>query len=300
MKHRLLKWMSWVPVVVFVLWSIGQLLKDRSIVLGVMFYMPSVLLTVAYAMFALIAGWKKSRWWILYAGLTVPPVACVLQLENRWTPGSVLQKPDSVCRLVHWNLCRPVSRWPEQRERLRALAADVIILSETTDSIREADFPEHQVLQLPGMLIACRGRMTTSKSLVPGGVVAAYQVHCELPEGSLDVIVADMTSNFRIWRHPYLKSLVECAIERKADLVVGDLNTPRRSLAFDELPDGYRHAYDAVGCGWSYTWPVPLPVLAIDHCLCGPETIPVNYELQTSWLSDHRIQILDFGKLSWE
>lgn len=78
---------------------------------------------------------------------------------------------------------------------------------------------------------------------------------------------------------------------------VGDFNAPRRSLAFSQLPTGFRHAYDAAGAGWSYTWPVPVSFLAIDQCIIGPRLKLVHYELQSTWMSDHRLQVVDFELL---
>lgn len=79
-----------------------------------------------------------------------------------------------------------------------------------------------------------------------------------------------------------------------ADIVVGDFNAPRRSRALSPLPSGFVHAYEATGSGWSYTWPIPFPVYAIDQCILGSRISPVVYDLESSWRSDHRRQILEF------
>jgi endonuclease/exonuclease/phosphatase family metal-dependent hydrolase len=81
--------------------------------------------------------------------------------------------------------------------------------------------------------------------------------------------------------------------------VLGDFNAVRRATQLQSLPEGYRHAYDAAGSGWSYTWPVPIPFLAIDHCLIGPRIQPIEYVLGTAH-SDHRWQRLDFHHQSPE
>lgn len=60
------------------------------------------------------------------------------------------------------------------------------------------------------------------------------------------------------------------------------------------LPDGYAHAYRTAGGGCGYTWPVPLPVYAIDHCLHGPRVEPIRYHLGTG-ASTHRYQMFDFS-----
>lgn len=77
--------------------------------------------------------------------------------------------------------------------------------------------------------------------------------------------------------------------------VVGDFNAPRRSRALCELPAGYRHAYDTAGTGCGYTWPVPIPMYALDHSLHSASIVPVRYTLESSVYSDHRLQIFDFA-----
>jgi vancomycin resistance protein VanJ len=78
------------------------------------------------------------------------------------------------------------------------------------------------------------------------------------------------------------------------DLVLGDFNAPRRSRALDPLPQGYTHAYEAVGHGWAYSWPMPLPVLAIDQTILSDRIEPFSYALHSTIVSDHRMQVLDF------
>ena len=65
-------------------------------------------------------------------------------------------------------------------------------------------------------------------------------------------------------------------------------------LALDALPEGYHHAYDQAGSGWSYTWPIPCPVWAIDQCIVGPRVQPLRYTQRSTTSSDHRMQIFDF------
>ncbi len=95
-------------------------------------------------------------------------------------------------------------------------------------------------------------------------------------------------------RDPRLRKLTALMQTERPDLVVGDFNSRRRSRALCPLPGGFEHAYDAAGSGWSYTWPVPCPVLAIDQCIVGTRITPVMYELTSTLRSDHRMQTLDF------
>lgn len=197
-------------------------------------------------------------------------------------------------RLVHWNLCRPEARWERQKQWIRSLDADVIVLSEISESVLDEDFEPYSIVRRGSMLVAAKWPIDATGSQVRGGAMHAFCVRA-LEQGKFPAImIADMTSALRLARDPYLRPLIARSVELQADIVVGDLNAPRRSLALSDLPPGYRHAYDSVGAGWSYTWPMPFPIMAIDHCMCGPRVQPVEYQLQSSVLSDHRLQILDF------
>lgn len=281
-----------------VLWTIGQILRDRFWLSGLMFYLPTPVLCawLALAAWRSRGGGSARTRRVFFTVLLAGPLLFVLVIENHWqflSPAAPVTGRS--LRLVHWNICRPVFSWHRQCDVLLGLNADVIVLSEVTASVRHTDLSGYNVIRLGDMLVAARGPLQASGSLVRGGAMQAHEVRCELESGPLRIIVGDMTSKLMLHRDPWLQPLIDVARERQAHFVVGDMNAPRRSRAFAPLPDGFRHAYDAVGNGWSYTWPVPLPVLAIDQCICGPGIRPLQYELQSTLLSDHRIQILDFA-----
>jgi endonuclease/exonuclease/phosphatase family metal-dependent hydrolase len=80
------------------------------------------------------------------------------------------------------------------------------------------------------------------------------------------------------------------------DVVIGDFNTPRRASGLSPLAPGYVHAYDARGEGWSYTWPVPVPVVAIDQCIVASGVDVSKYRLVSTRASDHRLQEIELSR----
>jgi endonuclease/exonuclease/phosphatase (EEP) superfamily protein YafD len=113
---------------------------------------------------------------------------------------------------------------------------------------------------------------------------------------ALKILAVDIVSSPRVARDPQLRRLVEWIGRERPDLVVGDFNAPRNSLALTHLPAGYRHAYEAAGSGWSATWPSFLPLWQIDHTLLGPAIEPARYGFFLSRASDHRGQRLEFSR----
>ncbi len=312
--HSVRRWLKlnawqffWLPLAVVLLigWTTGQIQKDQTLLSGLLFYFPSpvaatLLLTIA------LFGRRRNvsrRQRMLLLLLPVLPLFFVLGVENQWLSGSSAGKPtvdaaaaeaEEHYRLVHWNIAWSTRWWPAQRDLLKSLNPDICVLSETTAAIEADDFPGYQILRVHNMLIAARGPMAATGSLVPGGIVRSYVVQCPLDQLTLKIMVADVASPPSLPRNPSLRKMMQAAFLQQADIIVGDMNAPRRSLAFSDMQHEFQHAYDAAGSGWSYTWPVPVPVFALDQCICGPKVRPLNYSLRSTTLSDHRIQILDF------
>ncbi|MCA9059310.1 MAG: hypothetical protein KDA85_12460 [Planctomycetaceae bacterium] len=281
-------------LVLVLIWAAGQSLKDLTWLSGMMFYLPSPVVAGWLLLATILACRRRTggiRW---FAMLLLPPSLMTGLVENQWTQQTeLLSAPtESSVKVVHWNVCHGVLGWEQQLLRLQAENADVLVISEPPDTWKPTDFPDHHCLALRGMLLVSRGELSASSSLIPGGVIHAFDVSCQLPQMSLRMIVADHVSSLRVHRDPFLQKLNRVIEERQPDLVVGDFNAPRRSRAFAALPAGYRHAYDVAGNGWSYTWPVPCPMLAIDQTICGPDIHVIHYELESTRFSDHRLQRL--------
>ncbi|MGE0710801.1 MAG: hypothetical protein AB7N76_02055 [Planctomycetota bacterium] len=64
------------------------------------------------------------------------------------------------------------------------------------------------------------------------------------------------------------------------------------AACFDAWRAEGRHAC-AAGRGYLPTWPVPAPVLTIDHAWLGPGLRAARAEARGSWCSDHRALLVD-------
>lgn len=306
-----------------VIWMVGQYFRDRTWLSGLMFYFP----TPVFVVWLLGAMWYFTERRKQIGVLLVIPAFFLLALENQWVrPSSVghssvssRQVHDSVCgeasetatgtenpgntfrlRLLHWNMARGVMGWKQQRRLIESFQPDIVMLSETPSELRVDSFSEFNAVKVSDMLVACKGdivqhrRMSEADGLNAGNALDVWLVDCDTRAGRIRLAIADMSSFLNIHRHPYLRPLVLSLPLHEVDICAGDFNAPRRSLAFADLPDGYVHGYEAAGAGWSFTWPVPVPCLAIDQCITGPRVNPLDYQLHSSMLSDHRIQVLDF------
>jgi vancomycin resistance protein VanJ len=204
-------------------------------------------------------------------------------------------------RVVSWNAEHAKSRLPDAVETARGFQADVLCITETesttpADARRWAEaFPGSTVRTLPGfMLFITRGviESTESGSLAQRGIY--HVLALRLDGAAVRVVFVDFHANPLRSRAPAMAAL-EAVLARGSDLptvVLGDFNLPRESVHFEWLRAGYVHAFEAAGSGFAETWPVPVPVLSLDH-------IWTNRQVRTlrcshGWaLSDHRPLVAD-------
>jgi endonuclease/exonuclease/phosphatase family metal-dependent hydrolase len=79
-------------------------------------------------------------------------------------------------------------------------------------------------------------------------------------------------------------------------IVMGDFNTPLGSVLFESFRQDLTHAFESRGIGYAETWPIPLPVLAIDHIWVSKKLNVVSCDLHWSHLSDHRSVLASIGE----
>ena len=234
-------------------------------VTGLCFYIPSAFLAVVLPVWAVIlVARKRRRAAALAVYLALPPLAFVLLVENR-----LFSEPPTVAsgylRLVHWNVggieppggngcaARPACARAVRslRSAQRALGRGI--------SVRSLG-PEYQPLVFGNLAVVGAGNVQRT--------AGCSERSGESPVGHVGergdraaLLVVDLPSRIDFARDPLLQE-VNGLIERdRPDLVVGDFNAPRRSRGLCELPPDYRHAYNVVGSGFGYTWPVPRPIV---------------------------------------
>jgi endonuclease/exonuclease/phosphatase (EEP) superfamily protein YafD len=286
-------------LMLFAVWAVGQLLRDRTLVTAWAFYLPSVLvlgaLLLLAAVEALARRFRRAGVLLLLALL---PAAVVLVLENHWQVVPAAHAAD--LRVVAWN----VADFPRGVERaaalLRPLNADLVLLSEAPgrppQELERQLGGELHLTPVGGMAVFARGEPLAVEWLAREEQLQVAFLRWAIAGRTLGVLAVNVISSPKVARDPLLAHIVDLIEQRSPDLVLGDFNAPRRSNALARLPAGYRHAYDAGGGGWSSTWPAALPLLAIDQTIVGPRLAVRGYRLRTTRISDHRLQLteLDF------
>jgi endonuclease/exonuclease/phosphatase (EEP) superfamily protein YafD len=279
----------------------GQVLKDRTLATALVFYLSAPpVVAAALVVIGFWPGWRKRPAAACFAAsFALAPIAVSALLDHH-----VLAQPladraaGRPLRVVAWNVAFvPFGAGP-LAYRLRPYDPDLLMLTE---------FQSWYAPRLASGLGSDRTArpMDTMCLIARGGIEAARWVEADdrlqifvadwIPgSGRLHVMGVNVISSPIVPRDPILRRVLAAMDREKPDLVLGDFNSPRRSRALDPLPAGYVHAFDAAGRGWTYSWPVPLPVLAIDQAILSTRLEPLHYALHSTIVSDHRMQVLDF------
>ena len=293
------RWM-WLNAAVgaFGLWLLGVLFRDRWRITAVCLFVPSLFVAAALVVatvLALACRWRRLA--LASALLCIGPATSALVLENRWVPRRTPAAGGERLRLVHWNVGEAAGDWGRMMAHLRAQRPDICVLSEMyrTDvatRMAAALGGDYRVCKLRRLAVISRGetRVVMPEDRIRG---RGYFVAWDSPAGPLTLLVVDLPTSY--YQRGSLMAVRERTGRHKPDIVVGDFNATRRTAALAHLPEGYAHAYDRAGWGWSATWPDAFALWDLDHCIVGPRLRPLRYRVLPTGVSDHRLGVLDFA-----
>lgn len=295
----------------------GQLTRDRSAALAVLMYLPLLPAGVAAMILDLAQSGRalpRGRFALTILGCVAFGVATIPMIG--WGVVDEARDDDPQVSLLHWNvqwgggLFRSPMTWAAQRAKVLSRQPDLIVLSEGPSS----DWIDRFVIDLgPGaawigieqyppsrywykLVVCSRWPIHIEKQFsLPNG--AAMSVIAEVRGRPMRLLVVDGLSNPFQSRLPFLQAIVE-ACRRAADdghpydVVVGDFNTPSRSIGFDALNlEGYTLASRSTR-GWRGTFPSFLPLYDIDHIWLAPRIHLRSCALFNGPSTDHRGQFV--------
>jgi endonuclease/exonuclease/phosphatase (EEP) superfamily protein YafD len=302
-------------VLSIVLGSIGQLTRDRSVILALLMYLPLPLLGFVAMVFDTICRGRalpKGRF-ILGGMGSIALIASSLPMIGSGPVSTNLTGPE--ISLLHWNVLwgggRPVdpAKWASIRREILAQAVDLVVLSEAPggewlDQLVNEMGPGASSVQVehePGatawykLVVCSKGslRLVRREPVTEG---AGMVVEAEVRGRTLRLLVIDAKSNPLLSRTPRLLDMA-AACRRASDsgapidVIVGDFNTVSRSLGFDAIEaEGYALASRS-SWGWRATFPSFLPVYDIDHVWVRRALPVIESHLFTNFASDHRGQV---------
>ena len=289
-----------IPTGLVVLCLAGVLIRltvqDSRSGLALLYYtLPLLVITSLLLVTGSIWLWKKR----FLSGVLcwVGGAACALW----WSHSVCFYHPTahdpSRLRVVVWNVAHGAGGPEAIGRQITELNADLIGLIEADwrfdPSTRawEQRFPDYAVSTGPrGLVLLTRGSILKTDSAYLGKYGWCKQVTISLDGKQLDILLVDLKADPLTSRRGHfeeLSAVIDPAPKRPV-LVMGDFNTPADSVFFGSLRRHYHNAFESAGTGHHATWPIPLPVLALDQ-IWASSTIEISYcRLGWSWRSDHR------------
>lgn len=295
----------------------GQLVRDPIPASALLMYIPLPLVgAMALVLDLACRGWAIPRPRFSLAAMGAAAVAWS-SATMIGTGGSEEPRPgDREVSVLHENVLwgggpfRSPRTWSEQRTDLIARNSDLILLSEAPP----ADWMAQLVRDLgPGaslvevqneptspywyhLVVASRWPLRLEGHFrFSGG--AGMAVAARIDGRPLRLLVVDGISRPTQSRLPFLGAVAATCRDaeiagRPFDLVLGDFNTPARSLGFEGLRElGYRLA-GRFAPGWRGTFPAWVPVYDIDHVWVGARLRIRSEAFFHGPHSDHRGQLV--------
>ncbi len=271
--------------------------RDRYDALAPVFYATPwpVLAFLAAVVGACAVAWATRRFLVATSFVLVVAGCLVCWIEESWYQNVPLSiAPDF--RVAFWNAEHPKRRLPEVIETVKGFDGDIIGIVET-ESTDPADverwraaFPGYWMQTLPGhMLFLTRGKVLAREHGDLDGAGRYNLVKLRIAQRIIYVLFVDLNAAPHRSRRPAFARISEILnAHRGAEVIMmGDFNTPRDSVYFSEIRASMDHAFEVAGQGMSETWPVPVPVLSLDH-IWATRGIQVTRCTQDWALSDHR------------
>lgn len=282
--------------------SVRLTIRDSIPGLSAIYYATPWPILTAAALFPAIL-WARRRRWPIAAGFLFVALVC----GAAWVRNAFhFHKPTGTAtiRVAYWNTCRPGSELPAALDLINSIHADIFGLAETNSKVRNihprpewaTGQPGKQILHLRRHMLLATPQPTTQLHdglLNDRGQYALTQT--ELHGRKILILMADFDAIIAWSRKPAFDRLIQLidAIGDQPLIVMGDFNTPLDSTFFAPLRARLRHTFETAGSGYAKTWPMPLPVLDIDHIWVSHHFRIVHSEHRSSLLSDHRPVIAD-------
>jgi vancomycin resistance protein VanJ len=258
---------------------------------------PWLVLTVA-ALLCLVRWRKLRRARIVFAVLLATCAGMWAVKSFRFGPR---ERPAGSFRIAYWNVARPGWRLDGVLREVDRWGADVMAFGEqrwakTVHPEWLSHFaPKHaRVLERELFLVTPEApKIAHGGSL--GGRGGCEIATIRVQGREVFVLMVDFSSAPNRSRRPAFERLYQIvdAYAGKPLIVIGDFNTPADSVFFDRLRAKLSGAFESAGRGYAATWPMPLPVMQLDHIWTNKHVRVVRCEHLTSLYSDHRAVLAD-------
>lgn len=200
-------------------------------------------------------------------------------------------------RVAYWNIDGPESHPGAVRNLVGRIGADVFGIGESKNDWGARQLGGNLIGLHRQMILASRfeGEVKKEGFLSDMGGYAISRLQIQGRE--VTVIMVDFDASPRRSRQAAFERLYQIVDAHLGAplIVMGDFNTPADSVFFIPLRHRLRDAFETAGRGCADTWPMPLPVLSLDHIWVGPGLRVLSCEHRGAFVSDHRAVVADIA-----
>ena len=286
------------------LWIIGAILSDRWSWSQWLSWIPTPIVILVFTLVALLFFFThKRKLSMLYFGCAVITTIWFCSFEHQLFSS---KNGKGTVSILGWTMSHPKDKVAEESANLIVqMNSDITLLTHGwrvrgEPAIREwLGTSRHRVVNSQftlftkfapvkiQTLIATDGKYVSSFVLdttsVLGDVLVLWAV--DLPSS---LTISKMDTAHRIRR------LLQSVDTMQPDIVIGDFNMTRNSIASKTIFPNLQNAASSTGTGILASFPVEFPLFHIDHILFGSRLTMLNYTLINPHIGRHRIQVADF------
>ncbi len=270
--------------------------KDNVLIASTLYYaLPLVLIGALFGVAGLLCLRNRRR--LTAMVLLIVALTCVGAWVQAAHYGNSCGRTTDGARVLLWNTARGIGGWSRVARTVRGYDADIIGLVEATarpqdrDQFWREEFPGYQVFIAAGELVVLtRGDILEAEACRIGPASRCARVRIDWNGRQLDLMLVDVVINPLADRSTLLDYVARRAntTPQIPTVLLGDFNTPVDSVWLSAIRARFDNAFEVAGNGILATWPLPLPVLALDQVWVSDQLGVSCAKIGWSMLSDHR------------
>lgn len=307
--HRLRKMLaqliSWSLLLLLTLSLIGQWVRDVTVELGFLLYLPLLPLSVLAVLWDISArGRTLPRLRFALSGLALVAFAVIFSTMKGQAVPPAHATNAAGFSVLHWNvLWGGNQHWSEFTELMQAQPVDVVLISEPPSMWElnhwQQQLSEHSTaewsLLIEWPLAIYSAHPIRKKATLTFSNGMGVLVEVTPPSGLFRILFIDGKRDLSQPRHLLLHSILAYmqlaeAAGQPIHIIAGDFNSLGRSRGFDQWHTaGYQLAAQQAG-QWRGSWPSWLPLYDIDHIWLHPSLSLQQFHFLFHAKTDHRGQ----------
>lgn len=284
-------------LIVFVpLLFIHFFLKDHFRYFQVPFYAFPLPILILGGIVITILFYRPKFYFIFFICMTLGLTG--IWFSNAYIFPSTVEVPDDATSVIFWNTGnRATIHLDILSENIKSIEPDIIALAETENASEEdiqqltKAFPAYEFRILEGdMLIGIKGHVGKINYTIEEHSYDINFVEAQLDNGPILIAFTDTFQDPAMDKRHTLDTVLRLVSQRKADIMLGDFNTPYESVHFRNYETNYSSFHD-YGQGFSATWPFGIPLLEIDQIFTSKKFTPLLLQKRYQSVSDHAMLV---------